>query len=450
MASIQVLSQSIEYINSNKYFIKFDIQTNVKPNASFNLTVNHKKPVNLIVSPYIYNGFQSDICQRTNANEHDVIIYGFHGGKELSRVLPGLNKMGNVTYPDIGYSLLSQIVFPNPESNSHYILAIDSLPALSTIEHEQLRTQLFEQDTTVFIENLSKFSQAALSIGSTIQLVILKESSVLSEFLLSASSFQISRIESSKMVRYLGDVVFGRVFGGTQSDFSTILSLSGSNSNSKVSLVTAFSQVMSDSEFQHKIIIRSSGVVISGNTTSSIGMIIEADSTDIIKVFDVNSGMEVCCFDCTSVPIHTEVSRLGEYIKLIEYTNVLQKIDSNDKDKTKIHMSSCREFIEEIEYSEYDDLVVLEDKFSLTINKQILHGLKIIKAKWYDIRSKFGYNNKSSNKSFTGRGQNIDFSNELEFSFPPGFEYTPGIHSVPIATRQYTQCLDKKLTFDDL
>ena len=175
MTSIRVLSQSIEHIDSNKYFIKFDIQTNVKPNASFNLTVNHEKPVSLIVSPNIYYGLNSDISMRTNANTHDIKIYGFHGGKELARVLPGSNKMGTITYPEISYSLLSQIVFPNPESNSHYILAIDSLPALSTIEHEELKTQLFLEDTAIFLENLSKFSQDALSIGSTIQLVVLKE-----------------------------------------------------------------------------------------------------------------------------------------------------------------------------------------------------------------------------------------------------------------------------------
>lgn len=448
MASIQVLSQSIEHINSNKYFIKFEIQTNVKPNASFNLTVNHEQPVSLIVSPYVYHGLQSDISQRTNANTHDIKIYGFHGGKELARVLPQSNKMGNITYPDIGFSLLSQIVFPNPESNSHYILAIDSLPAISTIEYEGLKTQLFLEDTAIFLENLSKFSEAALSIGSILQLVVLKESSMLREFLSGStlSTFQISTIESNKMVRYLGDMVYGRVFGGTQADFSTILSLSGSKHESKVSLVTAFSQTVSDLDFQHKITIRGSGLVVSGNTTSSIGMIVQADKTDRIKIVDVNSGTDVCSFDIdsTSVPTNIDASKLDQYIKLLEYTNKLQKLDSNDKHKTKTHMLEYKEFIEFIEYSEYDEFVFFEDKFSETINKNIVHTIKIIKAKWFDIRSKFGCISKKIIKSLPGGKQ------ELDFSFVPGFESTPGFNSLPIATRQYTNFVDKKLSYEDL
>ncbi len=444
MASIKILSQSIDYIGANKYFIKFDIETNVKPNTSFNLTRNHKKPVNLIVSPHIYHGLQSDICTRTNSNTHEIKIYGYHGGKELSRVVPGCSKMGNITYPEISYSLLSQIVFPSPEPNTHYILAIDSLPALLTIEHELLKKELFEQDSSMFIESLTNFVKSTNPIGSTVELVILKDNHSLSAATSSIAS--TCTVDSNKIVRFLGDTLYGRIFGGTQTIFSTIISLESSAKQSDIKLITVFSQLNKEFDFKHEITVRGSGIVISGNTTSSIGMIVETPS-DNIKLVDINTGTEICNFSTTDVEIRPQVSKINQYIKILEYIGVLEKIDFNNKDQEKAHMKTHRDFIELIEYSEFEDFYLLDDKFSSTINKHICQLIKFIKVKWFEIRSKFGCSETKSysNKLLpTTRAQNMDFTG-LEYQFSVAQEFTPGVPA-----RQYSQHVDKRVTFDEL
>ncbi len=461
MASLQISSQSIEHIDSNKYFIKFDIETNVKPNASFNLTVNNKNPVNLIVSPYIYHGLQNDICTRTNANSYEIKIYGFHGGKELARVLPGSNKMGNVTYPEIQYSLLSQIVFPNPEPNSHYILVVDSLPALSTIEHEDLKAQLLVQDYGVFIKNLNNFVKSAESVGSVLESILLEE---LHEAFQISGFINKSIMNPNKMVRYLGDILFGRIFGGTQTNFSTILSLTENNSNKNVSILNVFSQPLTDLHFKHDLTVRGSGLVISGNTSSSIGIILETSASFIntIKLSDVNSGLDIYTFS-TSTQNHSESYKLELYIRLIEYANLTRKLDLNDRVVCKSHMQNNKEFIELIEFSELDDLHLSDDKFATVINKNIYALITNIKCKWLNIRSIFGREKSNHDNrvlpAFPPRGLNFEYSDgNLAYNSIPGlnYKYSDGIvshESTPglgITTRQYTEYSNKKVSFDEL
>lgn len=93
MSSIVSSSQSIQQINSQTWFTKFDIQTSVTPSIKFDLTTDHGKPVNLIVSNDVYSRFQSDLSTRVNSNSHEIKLYSYNG-KELSRIEPKSKAMG--------------------------------------------------------------------------------------------------------------------------------------------------------------------------------------------------------------------------------------------------------------------------------------------------------------------------------------------------------------------
>ncbi len=458
MASIKVLSQSIERINQDKYFIKLDVETNVKPNASFDLTVKNETPVSMIVSPSVYQGLKPDIGTRTNSNVHEIKIYGFHGGKELGRILPGSNKMGNVTYPDIKYSLLSQIVFPNPEPNTKYILAIDSLPALGTIESKFLATRLLAQDLDLFEKNLDKFRQAIQPIGSNIQVIVYKDNISFTENLKNHESIiNLSTfIEANKIVRYLGDIVFGRVFGGTQGNFSTVLALTGSDSGNNISspsIIATFSQHIPDSDFacNHVITLRGSGITISGNTTSSVGVIVDIGSSLVnnIKITDTSTGETICVFDNiktnTTNPEHL---KLGKFVEILKYIKEAEKINfSDEKNVIKSHMKLYKDFIQFIEYCDYEELGLFEDKFAQVINSNIIHLVKWCKKRWADYRSRF---------QCVPIKKCDPFDNELTHGIPNNkfdpfnIELTPGLPGPNVATRQYTECVGSKVTFDDL
>jgi len=390
MSSIIASSQSIERISSNEYFVKFDIQTIVSPSIKFDLTINHEKPVNLIVSPQVYSALRADIFTRINKNTSDIKLFSYNSGKELCRIVPGSNKIGNVSYPEINFLLLSQIEFPtNLEPNAHYIIVIDSYPALNMIEYGPLKSKLFSQDVSNFLLKFDKFNEEAKKINTTVQLIISKQD--FDSIDLGVRYFL--KVPTNKLVKSLADIVFGCTIGGIQSDFSSIIS---KDSNWKIIDAFSYQKNLQDDTIKlpHKLIIRESGLVICGNTSSSIGLIIKSINQDSdvtnFKMIDINLDTQICDFIIDSnIPLHSEATKLLKYIEIIQYETILDILDTNSKLEKKSHMLSNSKIIESIEYSEFNDFALEYELHKKSINDKLCLIIKIIKSKWSEIRSTF-------------------------------------------------------------
>jgi len=394
MTSIVAESQSIQKINSDTWMVHFNIQTAVMPTVKFDLTTDHKKQINLIVSSDIYSRIHTEFITRVNSNSCEIKLFSYNGGKELLRIAPLTNSMGNVSYPDINYTLLSQIEVPTtPEPNTIYMFVIDSYPGLKMVEYDIIRNNLVEQDNEVFMTKLVKFYTEAVQVNSEVKLVF--ESSV-NQAIGKLYSDSIDRVvcDSLKLTRCLGDIIFGRMFGGIQTEFSSIIT-----PNSDWTIIDAFSISKSNNQ-THKLTIRGSGLSISGNCSSSIGMIMKRTSESItnLKLADINLGTQICEFvldDESNYPIHLDAINLSKYLELIEYNKTVSQLvfdlNTNPESKVKIkeYMKSNSEYISSIEYDDFNDFAIKEDYFNNVINEKICYLISSIKSYFTNIRSSF-------------------------------------------------------------
>jgi hypothetical protein len=447
MTTLVVNSQSIQEINLDAWIVHFDIQTAVMPTIKFDMTIDHKKEITLIVSNEMYLRIHKDFASRVNSNSCEIKVCSYNGGKELARIAPSTNLMGNVSYPDIHYTLLSQIeVPPTPQPNTIYIFVIDSYPGLQLVEYETIKNNLIEQDNKVFMSKLKNFHSEANKVNSEIKLVL--ESSV--NQAISKSYFDesgtscfdesgtsrfdhIHKIvsDSNKLTKCLGDIIFGCVFGGIQTEFSSIIT-----PNSGWTILDAFATSKTRT---HKLTIRGSGLGISGNNSSSIGIILKrtSDSIKNFELTDINLGTKICEFvldDESKYPKHQDAINLSKYLGLIEYTKTISQfifgLNTNPELKVKIkeHMKSNSEYISTIEYDNFDDFAIKEDHFKNIINEKICSLISSIKSNFANIRSKFAIVkpldnsmkilNHSPSQLQIDYGFTRELENDLEYDLP--------------------------------
>jgi len=430
MTSIVAESQSIQKINSDTWMVHFNIQTSVMPTVKFDLTTDHEKEINLIVSNDIYSRIHTEFITRVNSNSCEIKLFSYNGGKELARIAPLANSIGNISYPDIQYTLLSQIEVPtSPQPNTIYMFVIDSYPGLKMVEYDVIRNNLIEQDNEVFMSKLVKLYTEAIKVNSEIKLVF--ESSV-NQAIGKLYSDSIDRVvcDSLKLTRCLGDIIFGRMFGGIQTEFSSIIT-----PNSDWTIVDAFAR--SKTTQTHKLTIRGSGLAINGNCYSSIGMIMKRTSESItnLKLADINLGTQICEFvldDESNYPIHPDAINLSKYIELIEYNKTVSQfvfdLNTNPESKLKIkeHMKSNAEYISTIEYDDFNDFAIKEDYLKNIINEKICYLINSIKLYFSSIRSNFQIVNPLDNSKKKlnqipfqmARGFATELENDLEFDLP--------------------------------
>ena len=395
MATINTFGQSIRQIDSNTWFVQFNVETSVEPSIKFDLSTNYSKPINLIVGPNTYSRMKSEFGSYKNSNSGEIKIFSYSGGKELGRIEPGSNQMGTVTYPEIQYSLLSQIQFPtSPQPDSLYLIVIDGYPALKLTEYSTIREKLVKQDTQVFGSKLKEFVSKAMHTGTGVQLIVDQSiGQILGEY---DSFVNITQSNETKITRCLGDILFGRVFGGTQPDFSSIIS-----PGSEWDIIDAFSVNISSGENNstHKLAIRGSGLSIESNCSSLVGMILKANTDSISEVLiqDINLGTQICDFDLVDIPQHPNAPSLINYIKLEQYVQTLGLFETSTnptnselKKKIKEHVKANADFIQLIEYGENSDWEITPtDPFASLINRKICSLIKQAKGFLSQMRSHF-------------------------------------------------------------
>jgi hypothetical protein len=399
MASISSSVLSVSQIDSNTLMVQFSISTNVEPSIKFDLSTNHARPINLIVGPSTYSRMKQEFGCYKNSNSGEIKIFSYSGGKELCRIEPGSNQMGTVTYPEIQYSLLSQIQFPDiAHPNSLFLIVIDSYPALKLTEYSTIREKLIEQDTQVFNSKLKDFVSRAAQVGSTLQLVVDQSiGQILGELNLLVN---ITQSNETKITRCLGDILFGRVFGGTQPDFSSIIS-----PGSGWDIVDAFSTNVSSGENNstHRLAIRGSGLTIEGNCSSLIGIILKSNTNTNTETMpklliqDINLGIQLCDLDLVDLCQNPNASNLINYIKLEQYVQTLGQFETSTnptnpelRKRIKEHVKANAEFIQLIEYGENSDWEIAPtDQFASLINRKICSLIRQAKGLLLQMRSHF-------------------------------------------------------------
>lgn len=463
MASITTSNQSIGQINSNTWIVQFVAETSVEPSIKFDLSTNHSRPINLIVGPNTYLRMKSEFAPVKNSNSEEIKIYSYNGGKELGRIEPGSNQMGTVTYPEIKYSLLSQIQLPDvPQPNSFYVIVIDSYPAYKSVEYSSVRDELVRQDTQLFNSRLKNFCYLATKTNTQVKLIVDQYADqVLSELIHSRFEKKYSKYsdedivepyvdmiysDENKISRCLSEIVFGRVFGGMQPEFSSIIS-----PGDDWDIVDAFSTSISDSKSAHKLTIRGSGLAIGSNCSSLIGMILTSKSENVsrLTIRDINLDTQICDFELEKIPSHSDANKLERFIQLEQYVKTLgslvtsipictsQPVDF--KNKIKEHIRANSKFIELIEYSEFTDWEIKLESFDNIINGKICNLVKQAKSFLSHLRSHFVVEQKSEKgnsifdriplrqENTVARRQVTGFQNHPDFETYDEFDYVNGV-----------------------
>jgi hypothetical protein len=388
MSSIEVSSQSISQINSDTYLVDFEVKTTVKPNDKIDLTINHSKPISIITSLTTYNNLKNEITNRTNINSEEINIFSYIGNKELSKIFPGKNKIGTVVYPDIVFSLLSQIqLSTNIPLNSKVFIVIDSYPGLLSIEHNDLKIQFIKQDLDNLCKKLIDFQEKT---GCEINIIFDKNTFGTIQLVYSIP-FNIITSTPDKITKCLCDIVFGKIIGGIQSDFNGIIS-----TNSKYRIIDVFNIPNSEKLNIHNTSIRGSGLTISGNTTSHLMLLIEKnesnDETNKIEFYELHTDTKLFDFNINSeIILNQSASSIRKYIEILKYSQKLSEI-MHYQEKYKEHMISNSLIINSIEYDDIEsfDFESLSE-FKDSIIKKLLHMVQIIKNNWSSIRSTFKF-----------------------------------------------------------
>jgi hypothetical protein len=417
MSTIEASAQSISQINSNTFLVEFEVSTSIKPNDKIDLTVNHSIPISIIASANTYKNLQNEIQYRTNINSEEIKIFPYSGNKELSRISAGKNRIGTVLYPDSMFSLLSQIeLSTNIPLNSKVFIVIDTYPGLASIEHNDLKVKFIKQDVDNLYKKIYEFQQRT---ACEINIIIDKNTC---EIIQSAYPIPFNVITSTpdKITKCLCDIVFGKIIGGIQNEFNGIISTSP---NYKI--IDAFNVIIPEKNM-HNINIRGSGVIISGNTTSRIILLVEknnnVDLSNKIEFNELNTETKLFEFDFDSeITLNPCVLAIEKYIEIIKYDQRLGDI-INKSEKYKEHMISESAIINSIEYDtiesfNFDSLT----DFKETILKKLSQIVYNIKNNWILIRTSF---------KFTGNKSSYDLSLHYNPLIPAARQLTSFVSSV--------------------
>ena len=395
MNQINVSNPVIYRLAPTNFMLSFDISTETRTTALIDLSKNSKNETKIISSNGVYSKFKENhLSSRKNKNTGDIKFYSYAGGKEITRLTTGSNRMSNLAYPPYNGTLFSSIELPEMNKKDNVYLLIDNYIEINTISCPNMKKELINKDLEILLNKIKNGIE-----GKNVNFIILFDSKLHEELIkyepelnTIICSYDIHPMKSEgHIVPYVCDLVFGRILGGQTHQFTGVINPEG------YTIIDAFTTSIIN---YHKLTNRTSGLSILGNGTATIYMLLRSNNalTNKIKLMEVPTGTELLNISTnTNVKEHKNTSDILKLIKLIDYTLLLKNILSkNDRTEMKQFMKDNLEenFNWEFNFLENYNPDKLEEDIKLQIdNKMILyyqnmlHFLKTIRNIYSGKRS---------------------------------------------------------------
>lgn len=391
MNHINITNPIVYKLNLKHYMLSCNVTTKTMSSPMIDLSVSLPNDTIIISSNNTYNKFYHHISNYVNKNTGQVKFYSYAGGKEITKLVNGINKMSNLPYPPFNNTLFSSIILPEINNNDSVYILIDSYNEINSITCPLLMKKLINRDLNIMLNNIKTNVE-----NKNVNVIIMFDTLLYDELINYEpdidniiQNFNFTLKKNKNLVSYTFDLVFGKVISSEDLAFNGIIDFEN---------FTIYYAFTTNQSICHLLTIRTSGLSIIGNGTSNIYVILSSNNClpNEIKITDVTSENKLLNVTFNeNIQEHKNTDIILKLIELCNYNLTLSKIintDNKDAMKHIMHEKLHENFQWEFNFLNTYDLNNLEEDIKTIIDAKIRWLHNILLNYFAIIRSKFHIN----------------------------------------------------------